>query len=329
MTGELELPGGEVRLSGDDPWERLALLDAAAEEYEPRADNTLRSYASDWRVWERYVAEVGIPLEAGTTGAFLGFVVWMARRGDAPASVQRRLYGAAVTLRDRGVPVSPKATRKAKLAVDELAKELAKAGETRGRGQVPVLTVIQLRRMCEAQPVTPAGLRNRALLTVGFGAAMRSAEAAGLRRGDIEVTNEGLIVRIRFGKTGGREVAVKRGDNEWTCPQRSWAEWAGVFPELGPDAPAFPQIGKHGNLRGPMAAQSVSTIVRQAGEAVGIAGLTMHSGRAGLATAARAAGHDYKTIAEQGGWAPNSTALHEYLRIVDRWADNATAGIGL
>jgi hypothetical protein len=31
----------------------------------------------------------------------------------------------------------------------------------------------------------------------------------------------------------------------------------------------------------------------------------------------------------QGGWSPNGTALHEYLRIVDQWADNATAGIGM
>lgn len=39
--------------------------------------------------------------------------------------------------------------------------------------------------------------------------------------------------------------------------------------------------------------------------------------------------HDVATIADQGGWARNSAALHRYIRIVDQWTDNPLAGIGL
>lgn len=58
-------------------------------------------------------------------------------------------------------------------------------------------------------------------------------------------------------------------------------------------------------------------------------GLTGHSLRAGLATEARRAGHDVKTISTQGRWSPTSTEVYRYVRIVDQWADNATAGLGL
>ncbi|WP_194244338.1 tyrosine-type recombinase/integrase [Nonomuraea phyllanthi] len=308
-------------------WARLAELDQAAEAFEPRADNTLRSYASDWRVWERYVAAAGIPLEAGTPGAFLGFVIWLGKEGKAPSTIQRNLYGAAVSLRERGVAVHPDGPKKAKKAVDALARMLAEAGEQRGRGKAPALTVMQLRAMSKALPDTLKGLRDRAILTVGFGMAARRSELANLRAQDVAVTEKGLQVFARYGKTGARSPAIKKGENEWTCPRRAWVAWAAAA-DLDPDGPAFLRFNRH-KMLGPITAQGIGIAVTAAAEAVGLDGVTGHSMRAGLATAAREAGHDYRTIAVQGGWAPNSTALHEYLRIVDQWADNATAGIGM
>jgi integrase len=325
---ELELPGGGLVPANEaEMWDRLAALDQAAEQFEPRSENTLRSYASDWRVWERYVAAVGIPLEAGTPGAFLGFVIWLGKEGKAPATIQRNLYGAAVTLRGRGVDVHPNGPKKAKKAIDALARMLAEAGEQRGRGQAPPLTMMQLRTMSKALPDTLKGLRDRAILTVGFGMAARRSELANLRARDVVVTEKGLQVFARYGKTGARSPAIKKGENEWTCSQRAWKAWAAAA-DLAPDGPAFRRFNRH-KMLGPITAQGIGIAVSAAAEAVGLEGITGHSMRAGLATAAREAGHDYKTIAVQGGWSPNGTALHEYLRIVDQWADNATAGIGM
>ncbi|MFF0770956.1 tyrosine-type recombinase/integrase [Nonomuraea wenchangensis] len=326
---ELELPGGGELVPADDAarWARLAELDAAAEEFEPRAENTLRSYASDWRAWERYVADVGIPLEAGTPGAFLGFVIWLGKQGKAPATIERNLYGAAVSLRERGVAVHPDGPKKGKKAVDALARMLAEAGEQRGRGQAPPLTVVQLRAMSEALPDTLKGKRDRAILTVGFGMAARRSELANLLARDVVVTEEGLKVFARYGKAGARSPAIRRGENEWTCPQSAWLAWAAAA-DLDPDGPAFLRFNRH-KIMGSISGQGIGIAVAAAASAVGLKGITGHSMRAGLASAARKAGHDYRTIAQQGGWAANSTALHQYLRIVDQWADNATAGIGM
>ncbi|MDP9843283.1 tyrosine-type recombinase/integrase [Streptosporangium lutulentum] len=329
MTGELELQGGGELVSAEDAarWARLVELDELAEEFEPRSENTLRSYASDWRVWERYIADVGIPLEAGTPGAFFGFVIWRGKEGAAPSTIQRNMYGAAVCLRERGVDVHPNGPKKAKKAIDALVRMLAEAGEERGRGKAPALTMMQLRMMSKALPDTLKGLRDRAILTVGFGMAARRSELANLRTRDVVVTEKGLQVFARYGKTGARSPAIKKGENEWTCAQRAWQAWAAAS-DLDPDGPAFQRFNRH-KMMGPISAQGIGIAIAGAAEAVGLVGITGHSMRAGLATAAREAKHDYRTIAEQGGWAPNSTALHEYLRIVDQWADNATAGIGM
>jgi integrase len=68
----------------------------------------------------------------------------------------------------------------------------------------------------------------------------------------------------------------------------------------------------------------------RAAERAGLAvRVTGHSLRAGLATEAHRAGHDVRTISAQTGHAPNSASLYAYLRVADRWSDNAVTGLGL
>lgn len=307
---------------------RLAALDEAAEQIDTRAANTRRGYADDWRAWQDYTAQVGIPTMAATVGSLTGFVLWLARQGKAPSTIARRLYGAAVSLREHGVTVPAEATRKAKETLDKFARELAEANEERGRGQAPPLSIGNLRKMSAALPDTLVGLRDRAILVIGFGIAARRSELANLLARDVTVREEGLKVNVRFGKTGGREPAIHRGTHPLTCPVRAWQAWAAAA-QLDPDGPAFRRIHRSGSVLGGMSAQSIGNVISAAAERAGITGITGHSLRAGLATEARRAGHDAKTIGEQGGWSPNSGVLYRYMRIVDEWADNATAGIGL
>lgn len=327
---EVELHGGgELALARDaELWTRLATLDEAAAQHVVRRANTARSYGSAWRAWERYTTEVGIPLKAATVGSFVGFVLWHQRDGLAHSTASQRLYGAVVSLRDRGVTVPQDALDGARLALDQFARESAEAGERRGRGKAAPVTVPWLRKMSAALPDRLKGVRDRAILTVGFGAAARREEVAHLLARDVEVVDEGLVVHIRFGKTKPRSPAVKRGTNPLTCPLRAWQAWAGAV-ELDPDGPAFQRLNRHGQALGAMSPQAVGNVISDAAELAGLPRTTAHGLRAGLATEARRAGHDAKTIAEQGGWSPNSRVLYEYMRIVDQWADNATAGIGL
>jgi site-specific recombinase XerC len=76
----------------------------------------------------------------------------------------------------------------------------------------------------------PADLRDRALLLIGFAAALRLSELAALNVDDIEQTRDGLVVTLCRGKmdqeAAGRRVGVPYGSRTATCPVRPYA--AGV-----------------------------------------------------------------------------------------------------
>ncbi|WP_280186369.1 tyrosine-type recombinase/integrase, partial [Nocardia gipuzkoensis] len=198
-----------------------------------------------------------------------------------------------------------------------------------GRGaRPPPATVPDLRRICAALPPNLTGHRDRAIVLLGFAIAARRSNLAALDVTDVVEHEEGLAVTIRYGKTGAREAAVDRGTNPGTCPVRAvrtWTDAAGL--SVGP---LFRPITRYGRLiDARMSPRACGEAVTRAAAAAGVPYRTGHSLRAGLATEARKAGHDVKTIADQGGWNPTSAELYKYLRIVDRWADNATKGIGL
>lgn len=310
--------------------ERLAELDRLAAEHvdAERPANTKRAYEADWKVWQEYTARLGIPETSAGLGALVGFVVYLEKLGRAPSTIDRRLAGAVVGLRQRGAEPAKASTEAARAALNGYKRRLAEAGEKRGRGQAAVLTVRHLRAIVAACPDTLAGLRDRALILLSFAIAGRRSEVAGLLVADIDRTEEGLVVSVRFGKTGARKVAVPAAPGSPTCPVAAWDAWLAASGVT--KGPAFRQVDRHGHVRGGMSGQAVGEAIARAGERAGLqVRLTGHSARAGLATEARRAGHDAKTIAQQGGWRPNSAVLHGYFREADQWADNALNGVGL
>jgi site-specific recombinase XerD len=81
--------------------------------------------------------------------------------------------------------------------------------------------------MVATAPDKLAGLRDRALLLVGFGGAMRRSELVALDVEDIQETETGLLVTIRGSKTdqerAGATIAIARGDV--ACPAKALREW--------------------------------------------------------------------------------------------------------
>ena len=83
------------------------------------------------------------------------------------------------------------------------------------------------------------GVRDRALLLVGFAGAFRRSELVSLNVRDLKFTNDGLTVTLRRSKTdqegSGRKVGIPYGSSPETCPVRSlraWLEASGI--ESGP-----------------------------------------------------------------------------------------------
>lgn len=332
------------------PRERLERLDEAATQYveTQRPANTLKAYAQDWKIWQDYTADLGIPLLSGTAGALTGFVVWLEQgrvlrpsepgagqagvwraAPAAPSTIERRLTGAIAGLRDHRVHVDPEASRAAWQALKGYRRRLAQAGTEIGRGKASMVTLADLRAMSRACPETLAGRRDRAMLLIGFPIAARCSDLANLLVTDVkQIDDRGLEVTVRHGKSTG-EMAIPRRDNVDTDPVRAWRAWreaAGIS-----EGAAFRRIDRHGNLSEyGLTTTGTNQILTRAGERANLPyAVTGHSLRSGFATEARRAGADDVAIADQGRWVRGSRALYEYIRRVDRWDDNAAGALDL
>ena len=217
--------------------------------------------------------------------------------------------------------------------------------------QAPPVTVTVLRKLVEqCDTSTGTGLRDRALIVVGFALAARRSELVALDHGDIRPGPDGgILVLIRASKTdkdgAGIEVALPYGAHPETCPVRTLQAWRVYLTARGiTDGPLFVRIDRHGHLgtaatgrgtdadAGRLTGQAVSMIVRRLAVAAGVpdaAAYSGHSLRSGFATEAYRTGGDPLRIADHGRWNRGSSVLLGYVRDVDRCSKNPLAGVGL
>jgi integrase len=304
--------------------------------------NTTDTYTKGWKVWERFCVEQGFPTTEGTRGALVAYVVWLLDRGRttpgpggvlgyAPASANSHLTAAVVGIRERGHDVSKDAHSEARTQLEKLAIKLAKAGERRGRGKASAADIDNLHRLAAACDDTPTGRRDLALVLTGFHFASRASEVAGLLLADITTHARGIKVAVVTGKTSRsvRTVAIPYNRKEpEICAALAWQAWATTYGTTDPLRPAFPRIDRWGNIGGAMAPDAVSLAVARVAQRSGVPiRWTGHSLRSGLATEARKNGKDTLQISKQGGWAPDSKAMHGYMEIADEWDDNAASGL--
>jgi integrase len=169
-----------------------------------------------------------------------------AGQGRRPATLEQDLAAIAGAHRAAGLP-SPR---------DAEAVRMVRAGIRRERGtaprQVAPLLAGHVRALVGALPRTLLGMRDRALLLVGFAGAFRRSELAALRVEDLDWTDEGLKVRLRRSKTDqegeGRTVEIPRGARAALCPVRALEAW---LTAAGVTAGAvFREVTRHGAVGG-------------------------------------------------------------------------------
>ena len=151
-------------------------------------------------------------------------------------------------------------------------------------------------------PATLAGLRDRALLLIGFAGAFRRSELVDLKVNDIERRGRGIVLHLGRSKTDqegkGADVPIPNGGRlRPVAALDTWLAAAGIT-----EGPVFRQVDRHGRigavaLSGRSVARIVKKVVRAAGlEASAFSG---HSLRAGFITSALEDGKDPLLIMKQ------------------------------
>jgi site-specific recombinase XerD len=170
------------------------------------------------------------------------------------------------------------------------------------------------------------GLRDRALLLIGFAGAFRLSELVALNLEDVEESELGLKVIIRHSKTdqerAGYTIAIVRGSV--ACPVsalKAWVKAAGIT-----TGPIFRSAKRGGAVAGRLPAQTVADIVKTYAELVGLdpALFAGHSMRSGFLTSAAKRGASIFKMMDQSRHRSVET-LRGYVRDAEIFKEHAGA----
>ena len=352
-----------------------ALVEALADLLEhATAAATRRAYESDrahFAGWASRLELATLPADPQTVALYLA----AHENSLSSATLVRRLSAIAVAHREAGLssPAGHELVRravagirkkhgarpsaKAALVTAQLATICAKLDQE-GSASMPDNPLPARRRAQQARVAATAALRakrDKALLLIGYAAALRRSELVALDVDDVRDNDGGLTVFVARSKTDqaglGDFVGIAHGHPpstcSSTCPIRAWREWrvalSAAVGELPPASPAFRPITRHGHIGTPadgqdeharLTSQSVAMIVKRAVTLLGdaerfpAARYAGHSLRAGFATQAAAVGVPLDRIMRQTRHSSVAVAMR-YIREADLWINNPSAALGL
>ncbi|HEY1856742.1 site-specific integrase [Acidocella sp.] len=329
------------------PSPELANLAAQSAVYATRAfgPGTQRAYRAAWGKYTAWCAGHGLDPFAGAgpraeAGPLPLYVTHLAETGRAVATIRVALAAIATAYRLAGHPLD---LRDPLLA--PVVEGVTRTVGSRPRRQAAPAVPTVLRAMlasCGRDEILKAALaaRDRAMLLLGFGAALRRSELVALTLADVEIVpGRGVRVRIRRSKTDqqgrGQEVAIWANPADpGFCPLGALETWL-KFRHRGADLagvgesggrPLFVAVTKGGKLTGQgLSDKAVVRLVKAAAAAAGLdpARYAGHSLRAGLATGAGDAGLGLAEVMRQTRHKSPQVAL-AYLRPADLWRNNPT-----
>ena len=294
-----------------------------------KAPATLRAYRTDFEDFVRFCAEhdlAHLPATPTTVALYIAVRASSLRS----ATITRRLTSITKAHQAAGFEASPASSHH--FVVSETLKGIRRLIGTAQEGKAPLLTS-DIRRIVASCPETLSGLRDRALILVGFAGAFRRSELAAIDFAHLAFTQDGLVIDLRRSKTdqeaAGRKVGIPFGTDEATCPVRALRHWlaaSGI-----PSGAVFRGVNRHGKLshRG-LHKDCVGWILKVAASRAGLKPepLGGHSLRAGCVTQAAMNGVSERDIMRQTGH-KSAEMLARYIRIGEIFTRNAAAGLGI
>lgn len=294
-----------------------------------RSVNTRRAYQADLRDFTTWCDSNGVHALPAAPDTIALYLTALAQTGAKASTIQRRVSAISQAHQLAGHLPSPTSNPVVRSTMAGIRRSLGTAPAQKA----PLLTSELRRLLATCDSATRAGLRDRALLLLGFAGGFRRSELVALDDGDVEETEDGLRVRIRRSKTDpegqGREVGIPYGKHPETCPIRALRAWrTAASPDTGP---LFRPVDRHDHVHaGRLTDRGVARVVQRAAMRAGLdpARYAGHSLRAGLATAAAQGGAAERAIMAQTGHR-SLAMVRRYIRSGSLFTENAAAYVGL
>ena len=280
------------------------------------APSTMRSYQSDVEAFETWCQENkcnAFPASVDTVCRFLqeqGAI-------KAPSTVRRRLY--AIRKVHRLLQLEDPTHDE---DINLTFRRIKRAKYTRPK-QAKGLTRDYLDQFLAVQQDNPWGLRNRAMLSLGYELLARRSELVALTVNDLEFLGDGtarvIIRRSKADPFGQGRIAFT--SKITTKLLHDWLEWRGPNIRF-----LFCPIYQEKAVDRDLSTTTVKRLIKSAAKAAGlgqdiIETFSGHSLRVGGAQDLLCAGHDTAAIMRAGGW-KSINALSRYLEMAEHnvWA---------
>jgi site-specific recombinase XerD len=298
-------------------------LDKAADlARQEKAKATRRAYRSDFAVFEAWCAGRGVIALPATAESVAAFLACEVDRGIQCSTIGRRVAAIRYAHKLAAHPV-PTDDERVKATVRGIRRTIG----TTARKKAPA-TAERVIAMAVGTGSGLKGLRDRALLLLGFAGAFRRSELVALDCEDIEECETGLRITIRRGKTDqeGHGATIGIVPGSVACPMtavRAWRDAAGIA-----TGPLFRSIRKGGKVGARLTDQSVADIVKKHAARVGLdpALFAGHSLRAGFLTSAAKRGASIFKMMDVSRHRSVDT-LRGYVRDAELFKDHAGAGL--
>jgi integrase len=277
-----------------------------------RARRTVHAYASDWRQFEHWCTRAGrSPLPADTDTVNL-YVTWMLDNLKRKITTTERHVSAIIHFHHAAAKDPP-----ALAAVRDVIRAVKRERKEQPIGKT-ALAKEDVARVARACGNSVAGIRDRALIILGFATTFRRSEIANLQYSDVVFKPGGLAVLLRYSKRDqegkGRLLGIWPGLRASTDPVRTLKAWIELRGKWA--GPLFCRVQTGGLIqRKPISGEAVNEIVKRAVEKAGIDpdGYGAHSLRAGGITASAQIGRSNQELKDLSGH-KSSRMLEVYVR---------------
>jgi site-specific recombinase XerD len=291
-----------------------------------KAKSTRRAYRTSFKAFDGWCTSRGLVSCPAAPATIAVYLAALADAGAAVSTIERTLAGVAHEHRSRnhvwqrGEP----ATRETMAGIRrKLGTSPASKKSPVGDGELAALVATLGEDL--------AGLRDRALLTLGWSSACRRSELVALDVADVEEQREGLLVHVRRSKRDQEAKGFDKGIPHASAPSlcavralRAWLDAAGIK-----DGPVFRGVDRYGHVsKTRLSDRSVARIVQRAASAAGLdpSRYGGHSLRSGFMTTAAEKGRPLEAIMRQTGHKTESVA-RGYIQHATVFVNNPAKGL--
>lgn len=299
------------------------------------SENTLRAYASDVKIFRFWCENRGFISMPATPNVIANFLSAQAKSTE-PAlkamTILRRAAAIRYVHRMAHLPSLPTDAMLVRQTIQGILREKLMAPHQK---EPATADLIQL-MAAQTDPSSLIGLRDRAILLLGFAGAFRRSELVKVRLEDLKIHAEGMDVIVRKSKTdqsgqGFTKPIIRGGEH---CPVRAVQEWLAaskiaegfLFRRVGKTGLLWPT---HNEVNIPdLSDKTIALVVKKYAALSGLdpslyAG---HSLRRGFNTSALSAGASIEKVMAVSGQKDPKTVLR-YYKDVTRYKGHAGEGL--